>query len=219
MTAPASSNNSSAGGAANLGSAVGKITLDVSGVRRAMQEAQQAVSVGFAGMTASATQGLQQTAAVLQNGWGFMDGVAATARGQSVQVGQAIGDGIRQGVISATGGIIAAVRAMVNSAIQAANSSLGIASPSRVFVEMGGQVVAGLAQGVSQPDGLIRAMDGLTGAMVGNFAGQAATPSVSGGNTYHLNVNVPADLLQNGAGVRQNAEAFGEAVLSALRAR
>lgn len=214
----ATPNNNNTSGAANLGTAVGKITLDVSGVRQAMQEAQVAVSAGFAAMSASARAGLQQTAATLQNGWGFMDGVAATARGQSVAVGQAIGDGIRQGVLNATGGIIAAVQSMVASAIAAANDGLGIASPSRVFMEIGGQVVAGLAQGVGQQDGLIRAMDGLAGAMAGNFASQSI-PVGGQGSTYHLNVSVPPELLRDGAGVYRNGEAFGEAIMSALRSR
>ncbi len=213
-----STDGNQAGGAANLGTAVGKITLDVSGVRQAMQDAQVAVSAGFAAMSASARAGLQQTAAALQNGWGFMDGVAAMAHGQSVAVGQAIGDGIRQGVLNTTGGIIAAVQSMVSSAIAAANNGLGIASPSRVFMEIGGQVVAGLAQGVGQQDGLIRAMDGLSGAMSANFVPQPI-PVNGSGSTVQVNVSVPPEYLRDGAGVYRNGEAFGEAILSALRSR
>ncbi len=64
------------------------------------------------------------------------------------QLGRDLLEGLKAGIIEKVGSIIEAVRGAVDSAIQAGKNALGISSPSRVFMEIGGNLMEGLALGI-----------------------------------------------------------------------
>ena len=63
-------------------------------------------------------------------------------------IGTAIVDGITSGITSGYERVTGAVRGLADNAITAARETLGIASPSRVFAEIGGHTAEGFERGV-----------------------------------------------------------------------
>ena len=94
-----------------------------------------------------------------QSGGGAVTGVAfglaASVRGAFsggwYSVGYAIASGIASGISAGSGAVQAAAVSAARSALAAAKSSLGIASPSRVFRDQVGRMIpAGIAEGVKR---------------------------------------------------------------------
>jgi hypothetical protein len=96
--------------------------------------------------------------------------------GQMVDVGRNLLLGLVEGVTGAVGAVVTAVTGAVSSAIDAAKDVLGIASPSKVFAEIGTQTATGYSQGVEA--GTPEAQ-GSMAAMV-SPADTAATSTASG---------------------------------------
>lgn len=63
-------------------------------------------------------------------------------------------NGLSQGIQDAIGGVVDAVSAGVDSVVSAAKGLLGIASPSKVFAEIGDYTMQGFAQGIEKAQGL-----------------------------------------------------------------
>jgi hypothetical protein len=66
------------------------------------------------------------------------------------QIGRDLLLGLASGITGAATAVIDAVTGAVGSAVTAAKDVLGIASPSKVFAEIGGQTAEGYSQGVEQ---------------------------------------------------------------------
>lgn len=67
---------------------------------------------------------------------------------EMIDIGRNILLGLVEGVTGAVGAVVSAVTGAVSSAIDAAKDVLGIASPSKVFAEIGTDTSAGFTQGV-----------------------------------------------------------------------
>jgi TP901 family phage tail tape measure protein len=85
-------------------------------------------------------------------------GAAASAAvrvstGAAQSAGAALGAGLASGIRASTGAAVGAARAMANAVAAASRSALQIASPSKVFVDIGRQIGAGLAQGIADSEG------------------------------------------------------------------
>jgi phage-related protein len=91
--------------------------------------------------------------------------------GRLFQAGKDLIQGLWNGIKAMVQRVIDAVKGVVNDAIGAAKSLLGIASPSKVFTEIGRQLGAGLARGIE--DGTGQAVDATT-AMVQAITDAAA---------------------------------------------
>lgn len=65
-------------------------------------------------------------------------------------LGNAIGDGLVKGLNAAEPGAVAAAKDLAEAVIEATESELGIASPSRRFIEIGQNIAAGLGKGISE---------------------------------------------------------------------
>lgn len=65
-----------------------------------------------------------------------------------VQMGIDIMTGLANGIVNGAGAVVSAITGAVGGAINAAKSMLGIASPSRVFADMGDMTGAGFVEGV-----------------------------------------------------------------------
>lgn len=78
-------------------------------------------------------------------------------------------NGLKNGIMDAIGGVVSAVQSGVQSVVDAACGLLGIASPSKVFIEIGEYVSEGFAQGITNKMG--RAVDSVNTMMESvNFA-------------------------------------------------
>jgi phage-related protein len=112
----------------------------------------------------------------------FASRVASTLRqavNSAYQIGRDIVSGVIRGMASMGGALIARARDLANRAKQGFKDALGISSPSRVFMELGVNTLEGLIRGLTQTDGVERAMDHLTRAVVGGAGFSAASPVVS----------------------------------------
>lgn len=68
--------------------------------------------------------------------------------GQFSSIGRAISDGIKNGLTGAWNGLVSKLRTLTNLLPAAVKKLLGIASPSRVFAEVGRNTVLGLVKGI-----------------------------------------------------------------------
>jgi X-X-X-Leu-X-X-Gly heptad repeat protein len=106
--------------------------------------------------------------------------------------GSFIVDGLVSGITGRIGRVIAAVKGLGQSAMATFKSTLGIASPSKVFDEFGGYTAEGFARGV---EGGSARVDDAVGSMVGvpsqpsGGTRSADANSKSGGNTYNFYIS------------------------------
>ena len=121
----------------------------------------------------------------------LIDGLASIP-GQVVDIGGQIIQGMVDGVVGAARGLIDAVGGAVNDAIGWAKGLLGIASPSKVFREIGQFTMQGAALGVEDDAPMLaRSTEDAMRGMVGSAASVRA-PLYSGGgrgDTYNLYVD------------------------------
>lgn len=104
------------------------------------------------------------------------------------EIGANIIKGLADGILGGGAAVVSAITGVAGSAIGAAKSALGIASPSKVFAEIGGYTSEGMVQGV---EGGTADVQGAFDEMVAPpEAGAAATSqaSPSGGNTYQITI-------------------------------
>ncbi len=168
----------------------------------------------------------------------FWNGVAAIGRAVAlargyvasfVNVGRSIVDGIAAGIRAAPGKIWAALKSVVAGAWKGAKAYLGINSPSRLFMQMGGFVSDGLAIGIDR--GQRRPVDSarrLAQGVAGGFSlprspFAAGSPSAAalaasgggGGRPASLTIGSVTINLKQEPG--ENAEQFAKRVLAELR--
>ncbi|MBM0201921.1 hypothetical protein JNW90_01460 [Micromonospora sp. STR1s_5] len=92
-----------------------------------------------------------------------------------VGAGQQLIEGLVSGIKGAAGRAVDAAKSVVGSAIQGAKDALGIKSPSRVFLKIGQQMVAGYTIGIDKHrPGAVKAAERLAGAVT--ETAQAAGP-------------------------------------------
>lgn len=113
-------------------------------------------------------------------------------------MGKAMIDGLIAGIENGGAALLSAVKGAVNGAVDAAKKALGIASPSKVFAEIGMQTGAGMAVGVD------KSSDQVHGSMAsimtppapsGASPAPAAASAKSGGNTFVFNLSGGAEAL------------------------
>ncbi len=146
-----------------------------------------------------------------------------------VNVGRSIVDGIAAGIRAAPGKIWAALKSVVAGAWKGAKAYLGINSPSRLFMQMGGFVSDGLAIGIDRGqrrpvDSARRLAQGVAGGFslprspfaAGSPSGAAlAASGGGGGRPASLTIGSVTINLKQEAG--ENAEQFAKRVLAELR--
>lgn len=138
--------------------------------------------------------------------------------GKVVSIGGDIIRGMVDGVVDAAGALIDAVGGAVNDAIGWAKSLLGIASPSKVFREIGQFTMQGAALGVEDDAAMLSsstgdAMRGMVGA-ARSAAGASVYPSPQTvGNTVY-NVYIDGNVLRTDSVVEKYLEDFVHEVAS-----
>lgn len=113
-------------------------------------------------------------------------------------VGKNIIDGLIDGMLTSAGRIVEIITQAVENAIAAAKAALGIDSPSKVFIEIGGFTMEGFAQGVTQmakqaAGAMTTAMQGTVNASVKAIPlpyQMAPLPFNAGSTSSTLNMNM-----------------------------
>lgn len=157
-------------------------------------------------------EGLSALGAAGSTALGALSGAALKVRefllGFSLtDIGLAMLDGLALGIVSGGPKAIAAIMGVAGGAITAAKKALGIASPSKVFGEIGGYTAEGFSRGVDE--GAVDAQASLTSLVAPPAVPTSGAPSSSGmgggGNTITITINANGD-----------AESIGEAVRRVL---
>lgn len=162
--------------------------------------------------------GIRGVGNAIRNGLAFMRAFA----GNFVGVGRAIIDGLVSGIKAAPGKIWAALKSIIGGAWRNAKSFLGINSPSRLFMQMGGFVADGLAVGIDQGrrrpvDSARRMAESVAGgfnvprspfaagmAPVGAATARGGHPANGGGLTIEkIEIHLATQPGQNGAQIAQ----------------
>ena len=140
------------------------------------------------------------------------------------ELGRAIIDGLVNAIGDGADAVMGAIGDVVNGAVDFGKGILGIGSPSKVFMEMGGDVIAGLAMGLQNNQAVMDTMMGLAhGMQQPVLAGVGAgTPSTSINNassvTNQIMVQMPAEALNMPPEqVRSLGNAFGEGIADKLQ--
>lgn len=121
-----------------------------------------------------------------------------------VDSGMRLIDGLVQGITQGATAVVAAVEGAATSAIGAAKKALGIASPSKVFAEIGAYTGEGMQLGIEASSGGVEAaMTDLATPVTGAAPGAAATPSAAsapagaaGGNVFNITIHGSEDLVE-----------------------
>src|SRR5690606_14723574 len=79
-------------------------------------------------------------------------------RNAAAGIADAILDGIKDTIVEGVAGMVDVFEFLVNKIVDGVKDFLGISSPSRVFMEIGEYMVAGLAAGVDDHDSVNRSM-------------------------------------------------------------
>lgn len=127
-------------------------------------------------------------------------------------IGSRILDGLKDGIISKATALKDSVVDAVSGAWGAAKRFLGISSPSKLFMEMGGYIDEGLAEGIEGKDDLpASALSNMVSNLVPMFDTAFAAPSVT--NQTIIN-NTPQSVASgsNSAVMTLNGRVFGELV-------
>ena len=147
------------------------VTLDTAPFVTAVRTMEQTAR-SFAGTISSALEQARQT---------------ASAGGY--RVGAAIAQGVQSGIAAGSSSVYASIQSLCEGAVAAAKKDLGIASPSKVFADIGGFMAMGLSEGLGAglddtyrtlEDGLARLTGG--GALPAELSADAAVRLTQSGS-------------------------------------
>ncbi len=140
--------------------------------------------------------------------WGRVTEFAASF----FSIGANIVQGIIDGVTAGAGALVDAVTNLGTTAYNTLKNTLGIHSPSKVFMDLGGHTAAGFALGVDK--GAANDVAPAVGAMVSPSAGAAqAGGSKGGGNTISISFTI---VTSSGANNEEIANTVLEKLMGAL---
>ncbi len=116
-----------------------------------------------------------------------------------IDAGKNIINGIKEGVVAAAKGLIDKVTGVVQDAINAAKRALGIASESKLFMEIGLNTILGMATGVEQAGSMLGTTfeDTLGGAMPTGLMGDALAPGAPAGDLGGLTLTFNRDSVRS----------------------
>lgn len=214
-------------GVSTVGRALGWIRANFMTILANMGPLGQAAAFVIRNWTAIRTAfstGVRGVGNALSQGIAFMRGFV----GGFVGVGRAIIDGLVSGIRAAPGKIWAALKSIIGGAWSNAKAFLGINSPSRLFMQMGGFVADGLAVGIDQGqrrpiDSARRLAQGVASGFAvprSPFAAGGAPAATGGASAGRAASSAPSirDIIFNlQQQPSENAEQFAKRVLAEIR--
>lgn len=167
---------------------------------------------------------------VVQAGHDLAEQVKAKLRekiSQFKQIGRDLLEGLKAGIKEKVSSIISSVTGAVSDAISAAKRLLGIASPSKVFKQMGQFMDEGLAQGVAGDAGkAIKAVVAMvSGAINGAISGVSSVYAGTGSSSYSTSNVFSIPKLSDSLTIRSDsdidaiAEALYQRFMTIMRGR
>jgi predicted nucleic acid-binding Zn-ribbon protein len=129
-----------------LATAVGVVVAAVLGVYAVFSELNQLIGRGIVIVAQFAAELVNSVVGAASDSISALSGVL----GEFTSMGGSMIDGLVQGITAGTSRLISAITGAVGGAVDAAKGALGIASPSKVFAEMGDQTGEGYVRGVKQ---------------------------------------------------------------------
>jgi hypothetical protein len=148
--------------------------------------------------------------AVMEFGQSIIDGVSGAIDWLSnlslSDIGSDLIDGLVSGITTAGPKVLTAITGLAKGAVDAAKKALGIASPSTVFMEIGGHTAAGMEAGVDDgADGVQKSLEDLVAPPgkpgAAGVGASASSGKGGGGDTYTITI-------QGGGDAQSNVEAF-----------
>jgi hypothetical protein len=123
------------------------------------------------------------------------------------QIGTDMIDGLIKGILAAGPALLKSITGVADGAVKAAKKALGIASPSKVFAEIGTNTGEGFTEGVSDSTGdASAALESLVSPPAAAESGPAEAPAATGGgggNVFHVQIT-------GGDTAKANIDAFVE---------
>ena len=129
----------------------------VSTVRSGFSNVVSAITTAFSRMVSAAQSGVGRVVGVVAGLAGRARSAASNMAGALFSAGSSLISGLIGGIQAAAGRVASAARSVVQNAINAAKGALGIASPSKVFMEIGKNTGQGMALGLASTRGLVQA--------------------------------------------------------------
>lgn len=138
------------------------ITGFFSGIWSGIQSVFSSVSSVLGGYFSSAASAVQSAwngvTSFFSNIWGRIRGVFSDATSTFLSIGRNIVNGIKNGISNAWSSLVSWVRGKFEGLVDSVLGLLGIHSPSRVFAEIGDQVMQGFAVGIEDNKSAANAM-------------------------------------------------------------
>lgn len=193
-----------------------------------MADATNAVRRSEAGLSVAGSSAGGSASSGFASGVAPVSTEAANAVARSIQgmidadtysgpfgVGANVTQGFIAGLNSESARVAAAANAIARSATDAMNSALQVGSPSKVFMEIGHDVVEGFALGIDQGDRLVtQRIEALVGTTVGAAGAVNASPLASSSASV-LNINL-GGVTFSGVTSEQDARRAGEAMADGI---
>jgi phage-related protein len=107
--------------------------------------------------------GVEEVKKIFNGVIGDLKKIGTDLANTALGIGSDIIDGIKKGISNGVGALKDAVKNAANDALNAAKRTLGIASPSKAFAELGGFTMQGMALGVARESP--KAVSAVSGAM------------------------------------------------------
>lgn len=130
----------------------------------------------------------------------------------AASIGVGIVDGMVGGIMSGASSVVSAIQTVAGDAINAAKSALGIASPSKVFADLGAYTALGFAKGANDNAGVASdATASMATDATGSAAGAMAGGASGGGAGGPISISI--SVTANGGGTAdQQASAIADAL-------
>lgn len=137
-----------------------------------------------------------------------------------IALGKAISDGLAKGISAGIPGAVAAVHNLGSAVIGALKATLAIASPSKVFAQLGAHTAAGFQAGIQGGSGGVKAASaGMAAGALQGAAGAAGKPGAPGGGSAKgpsVTVNVMSGAIQLAGGQGKGGAELTEIALNSM---
>lgn len=140
-------------------------------ISTAVENIKKTVSEGFTNVLTTIKTKLSELPGTIKTAFTNAINAAISFISQAVQVGRDLINGFIRGIKEMASNLVSAAREAVGNAITAAKKTLGVASPSKVFKEIGFYTVKGFAVGLTDnakmaANAMNKVIDPLTGTSV-----------------------------------------------------
>ncbi|GAB3952567.1 hypothetical protein GCM10029976_090990 [Kribbella albertanoniae] len=122
-------------------------------VSSAMSTIKSAISGAWSSAVAAFRNGVSNAVSAVASLRGKVTGAVSGAGSWLVSAGADLIRGLMSGISSMAGAVAGKAREVVSSAVSAAKGALGISSPSKVFIEIGKNTLAGFVKGLQADSG------------------------------------------------------------------